>query len=71
MKLRMVLNPEKMPKKFLENFKAVKIHPIFKDLQSPLPFEGCSLCDIIRGLFIEMSTKTELTSKNHFRKCLS
>ena len=47
----MVLNPEKMPKKFLE---AVEIHPISKGLSmatnlfitgTDLLFEGCSLCD--------------------------
>ena len=43
---------------------AMKIHPISKALATPtnpsktgtaLPFEGCSLHDIIRGLSVEMS----------------
>ena len=31
---RMVLNPEKIPQKVLEHFKAVKIHPIFKPIHN-------------------------------------
>ena len=60
--IRMLLNLEKMEKK-LENFKDVKIDPISKGLAIPtnpstktLPFEGCSLCDVIRHISIDMST---------------
>ena len=60
MLLRMV---KKRPKKFLEIFKAVKIHAISKGLATPTnlfttgKFEGCSLHGVIRGLSVEMSTE--------------
>ena len=59
MLLRMV---KKRTKKFFENFKAVKIHPISKGLATPTnlsttgKFERCSLRGVIRGLSVEMST---------------
>ena len=63
----MVLNPEKNSKNLKKIIMAAKIHPIFEGLATPtypstipeqtLPFEGCSLCDIIRGLSVEMSTE--------------
>ena len=42
---------------FFGNFKAMKIHPISKDLATPtdLSITG-SLCDVIRGLSVDMST---------------
>ena len=55
--LRKALNQEKMPKPFFgKYFKAVRIHPIFKALATPINlstitiFEGHSLRDFIRGL---------------------
>ena len=60
--LKMVLT-RKGVKIFLEKFKAVKIHPISKGVETPTKesttgtFEGCGLCDIIRGLSVEMSMR--------------
>ena len=44
----------------MEVFKAVKIYPVSKVIptnrSTTKTFEGCGLCDIIRGLSIGMST---------------
>ena len=54
----MILKMVKNAKKIF--FKAVKIHPISKGLATPTnlsstgTFEGCRLCDVLKGLFVEM-----------------
>ena len=56
--LGMVLNLVKMPKDFLENFKAVKRRPISKspvtptDLHITGTFEVCGLHDFLKGLSV-------------------